>query len=107
MPSTLIAAVGYVTFGRNETSSPVAEGTDRDQVILGIESYLGENRGDVRRCAHATVNPGADLVVGHGPHVLRGLEWYRERLIAYSLETSAREERSRPPVPSERRQSSK
>ena len=28
---------------------------------------------------------GADLVVGSGPHVLRGMEWYRGRLIAYSL----------------------
>jgi poly-gamma-glutamate capsule biosynthesis protein CapA/YwtB (metallophosphatase superfamily) len=31
------------------------------------------------------VRAGADLVVGHGPHVLRGMEWYRGRLIAYSL----------------------
>jgi hypothetical protein len=26
-----------------------------------------------------------DLIVGHGPHVLRGMEFYRGRLIAYSL----------------------
>jgi hypothetical protein len=31
------------------------------------------------------VDAGADLVVGSGPHVLRGLEWYHGRLIAYSL----------------------
>jgi len=31
------------------------------------------------------VDAGADLVVGSGPHVLRGMEWYRGRLIAYSL----------------------
>ena len=37
------------------------------------------------RFAHAVVDAGADLVVGHGPHVLRGMEWYRNRLIAYSL----------------------
>jgi poly-gamma-glutamate capsule biosynthesis protein CapA/YwtB (metallophosphatase superfamily) len=35
--------------------------------------------------AHAVVRAGADLVVGSGPHVLRGMEWYRERLIAYSM----------------------
>ena len=28
---------------------------------------------------------GADLVLGSGPHVLRGIELYRQRLIAYSL----------------------
>ena len=37
------------------------------------------------RFAHAVVDAGADLVVGHGPHVLRGMEWYSGRLIAYSL----------------------
>jgi hypothetical protein len=35
--------------------------------------------------AHAVVDAGADLVVGHGPHVLRGMELYKDRLIAYSL----------------------
>jgi Putative enzyme of poly-gamma-glutamate biosynthesis (capsule formation) len=29
--------------------------------------------------------PGADAVVGHGPHVLRGIEFYRGRPIVYSL----------------------
>lgn len=31
------------------------------------------------------VNAGADLILGSGPHVLRGMEIYRRRLIAYSL----------------------
>jgi poly-gamma-glutamate capsule biosynthesis protein CapA/YwtB (metallophosphatase superfamily) len=62
-----------------------AEGTDHQHVTRGTETYLGENRGNVRLFAHAVVDAGADLVVGHGPHVLRGMEWYRKRLIAYSL----------------------
>ncbi|MDQ3865888.1 MAG: CapA family protein, partial [Actinomycetota bacterium] len=49
------------------------------------ETYLGEPRGDLLAFAHGVVEAGADLVVGHGPHVLRGAEWYRGRLIAYSL----------------------
>ena len=49
------------------------------------ERFLGENRGDPERFAHAVVDAGADLVVGSGPHVLRGMEWYKGRLIAYSL----------------------
>jgi hypothetical protein len=61
-----------------------AEGTDRTHVPRGTEYYLGENRGNLRAFAHAVVEAGADLVVGHGPHVLRGMEWYRDRLIAYS-----------------------
>lgn len=62
-----------------------AEGTDHQHVPRRTETYLGENRGNVRAFAHAVVDAGADLVVGHGPHVLRGMEWYRHRLIAYSL----------------------
>jgi poly-gamma-glutamate capsule biosynthesis protein CapA/YwtB (metallophosphatase superfamily) len=62
-----------------------AEGTRHAHVRPGMESFLGEARGDPVRFAHAVVGAGADLVVGHGPHVLRGIEWYRGRLIAYSL----------------------
>ena len=62
-----------------------AEGADRQHVRRGTERFLGENRGDVLRFGHAVVDAGADLVVGHGPHVLRGMEWYKGRLIAYSL----------------------
>ncbi len=62
-----------------------AEGSDQQHVPTGTEYYLGENRGDLRAFSHAVVDAGADLVIGHGPHVLRGMEWYKERLIAYSL----------------------
>jgi hypothetical protein len=62
-----------------------AEGSDKTHVPNGVEYFLGENRGSLRAFAHAVVDAGADLVVGHGPHVLRGMEWYRDRLIAYSL----------------------
>lgn len=62
-----------------------AEGNAARHVPLGAELHHGERRGDSRAFAHAVVDAGADLVLGHGPHVLRGLEWYRGRLVAYSL----------------------
>ena len=62
-----------------------AEGRDQQHVRPGTERFLGENRGDSVRFTHAVVDAGADLVVGSGPHVLRGMEWYKGRLIAYSL----------------------
>jgi poly-gamma-glutamate capsule biosynthesis protein CapA/YwtB (metallophosphatase superfamily) len=62
-----------------------AEGTDHQHVPRGTEQYLGENRGAERRFAHALVGAGADLVVASGPHVLRGLQLFHHRLIAYSL----------------------
>jgi hypothetical protein len=61
-----------------------AEGSGAMHVPHGTETFLGENRGDSRRFAHAVVNAGADLVVGSGPHVIRGVERYHGRLIAYS-----------------------
>jgi len=62
-----------------------AEGADKVHVRPGIEMFYGENRGDPIRFSHAVIDAGADLVVGHGPHVLRALEFYKGRLIAYSL----------------------
>jgi hypothetical protein len=50
-----------------------------------METYLGEKRGNPIAFAHAVVNAGADLVVGSGPQVLRGMEWYKGRLMAYSM----------------------
>jgi Bacterial capsule synthesis protein PGA_cap len=35
--------------------------------------------------AHAMVDAGADMFVGHGPHVLRGIEMYKGKAILYSL----------------------
>ena len=62
-----------------------AEGSDKTKVKPGTELFLGENRGDPVKFSHAVIDAGADLVVGHGPHVLRAMEFYKGRLIAYSL----------------------
>jgi hypothetical protein len=62
-----------------------AEGADVTHVPFADEEYYGEPRGDVVWFARGVVDAGADLVIGHGPHVVRGMERYKERLIAYSL----------------------
>jgi capsule synthesis protein PGA_cap len=62
-----------------------AEGQDVTQLPFAEEEYFGEMRGDVVKFSRMMVDAGADLVVGHGPHVVRGMERYRDRLIAYSL----------------------
>ncbi|BCB85679.1 hypothetical protein Psuf_029920 [Phytohabitans suffuscus] len=62
-----------------------AEGAAMTHVKPGTEIYLGENRGDPIKFGHAMVDAGADLIVGHGPHVLRAMEFYKGRLVAYSL----------------------
>ncbi|UCD67303.1 MAG: CapA family protein [Betaproteobacteria bacterium] len=62
-----------------------AEGSDALRVSDSHEKYLGENRGNLVRFARTAVESGADLVLGHGPHVLRGVECYWQKLIVYSL----------------------
>ena len=62
-----------------------AEGANKTHVPRGPESAFGEYRGDSRHFARVAIDAGADLVLGSGPHVLRGLELYKGRLIAYSL----------------------
>jgi poly-gamma-glutamate capsule biosynthesis protein CapA/YwtB (metallophosphatase superfamily) len=62
-----------------------AEGAAAQHVTGAEESYVGEDRGNAEAFAHMAVDAGADLVLGSGPHVLRGMEIYRRRLIAYSL----------------------
>lgn len=62
-----------------------AEGASADHVTGREEYDAGENRGNPRRFAHMAIDNGASLVVASGPHVLRGLEFYKTRLIDYSL----------------------
>ena len=62
-----------------------AEGTDSQNVPNRTELYAGESRGNLPAFSRAVIDAGADLVLGHGPHVLRGIEIYKDRLIAYSL----------------------
>ena len=35
--------------------------------------------------AHEVIDAGADLVLGHHPHVLQSIEIYKDKLILYSL----------------------
>lgn len=62
-----------------------AEGSDQVNTPYGSEIFYGEDRGDVRAFSRAMVDAGADVIIGHSPHVLRGMEFYQGRLIAYSL----------------------
>lgn len=62
-----------------------AEGADADRVTKATEFYVGENRGNPYLFAHTAIDEGASLVIASGPHVLRGIEFYRGHLIDYSL----------------------
>jgi poly-gamma-glutamate capsule biosynthesis protein CapA/YwtB (metallophosphatase superfamily) len=61
------------------------EGADHTHVKPGTDMFLGENRGDPIAFSHAMIDAGADLVIGHSPHVIRAMEFYKGHLIAYSI----------------------
>jgi len=62
-----------------------AEGSKALHVPDKMETFYGEKRGHLRAFARAVVEAGADLVIGHGPHVPRGMELIDGHLVAYSL----------------------
>jgi len=62
-----------------------AEGRAYQNVTRQTETYLGENRGNVYEFAHKMIDAGADILLGHGPHVTRAVEIYKDRFIAYSM----------------------
>jgi hypothetical protein len=62
-----------------------AEGAREVHTPKGAERAYGEFRGAPREFAHAMIDAGASAVFGSGPHVVRGVERYKGRLIAYSL----------------------
>ncbi|MFC4334536.1 CapA family protein [Salininema proteolyticum] len=62
-----------------------AEGVDARHVTAGMETFAGERRGDPIALSRACIDAGADLYIGHGPHVMRGMEVYNGKLVAHSL----------------------
>lgn len=62
-----------------------AEGQRYAHLPDSMETFYKEKRGHLRRLAHFCIDHGADIVYGHGPHVVRAVEVYKGRFIAYSL----------------------
>jgi hypothetical protein len=62
-----------------------AEGKSKQHVPRKNEIFLGENRGNVFKFARTVIDAGADIVFGHGPHVTRAVDLYKDRFIIYSL----------------------
>ena len=61
------------------------EGSNYQRVTKKKEYFAGENRGNIYAFAHHAIEQGADIIFGHGPHVSRAIEVYKNRFIAYSL----------------------
>jgi len=62
-----------------------AEGQAHTHVPRKHELFLGQDRGDVHAFARQAIDAGADVVLGHGPHITRAIDLYKGRFIAYSM----------------------
>lgn len=62
-----------------------AEGAGAIHTPRKDEVFLGYNRGNVYKFAHDCIDAGADILLGHGPHVTRAVELYKGRFITYSM----------------------
>lgn len=62
-----------------------AEGNGAVRVKNQTEFFCNENRGNPVILGHGAIDNGADLVLMHGPHVPRAMEFYKGKVIAYSL----------------------
>ena len=61
------------------------EGKDSLHTPRAAEFLGQEPRGEVVKLSRALVDAGADLIVGFGPHLPRAMEFYKGKLIDYSL----------------------
>jgi len=62
-----------------------AEGAKYEHITRETEMFLGEDRGNVYDFSRKMIDAGADVIFGHGPHVLRAVDLYKDRFIIYSL----------------------
>ncbi len=62
-----------------------AEGSAHSHVTKNSEFFHDENRGNCYAFARVAIDAGADIVLGHGPHVTRAIDCYKGRFIAYSM----------------------
>ena len=71
-----------VSFGAEASSPGERDGHPSSGPLLGVEDLTVKFHTDL---AHALVDAGADVVLGHHPHVLHGIEFYKGKPILYSL----------------------
>ena len=68
----------------------IQEVKDQGAQVIIVSFHWGTEKSNVpddiqKTLAHLAIDQGADLVVGHHPHVLQGIEKYQGKNIVYSL----------------------
>ena len=89
-----VAMLSAYLLNKKEEKEPILMATlaaarkEADLVIVSCH-WGTENSYDVnayqKETAHKLIDAGADLIIGHHPHRLQGVEYYNGKLICYSL----------------------
>lgn len=90
-----VGIAGIYELAKNEGAasdvhSTIAALKEQGAQVIIVSFHWGQEREyypneTQKMLAHLAIDEGADLVVGHHPHVLQGIEKYRGKYIAYSL----------------------
>jgi poly-gamma-glutamate capsule biosynthesis protein CapA/YwtB (metallophosphatase superfamily) len=62
-----------------------AEGSSKTHITRKTEIFYEEDRGNVYEFSRIAIDAGADVLLGHGPHVTRAIDHYKGRFITYSM----------------------
>lgn len=81
---------GGAALWQEETSVAEIETLRSDVDVLVVQLHTGYSFREApsslgRAAARAAIDAGADIVLAHHTHVLQGAEWYKGKLIVYSL----------------------
>lgn len=87
---TLNVAIGVAPLHLPRILDDVAalKAQDVDRVIINLhwgEEYVAYPSPDQQRLARSLIDHGVDVVIGHHPHVVQGIERYKAGVIFYSL----------------------
>ncbi|MBP2626062.1 MAG: Capsule synthesis protein, CapA [Firmicutes bacterium] len=85
-----IGLLGYAfTIDETQLAKEISALKDITDIVV-VSFHWGEEgsywpNSEQNILARLSIDSGADIVIGHHPHVLQGIEIYKNRLIAYSL----------------------
>jgi poly-gamma-glutamate synthesis protein (capsule biosynthesis protein) len=82
-------APGINPYNEKEAVNKIREAKDSSDLVVvsihwGYEMHTKQSR-EQEKAAKTMIDSGADLILGHHPHVLQPIEWYKKSLIFYSL----------------------
>lgn len=87
-----IASIGYrgwATYIKPNISKDIKEAKEKADIVIVSCHWGDENKyypNEVQKTlGRFAIDEGADIVVGHHPHVIQGIEKYKNKYIVYSL----------------------